>query len=32
MIGIKDGVLGVEFFNKCKRILFDFENMILNIE
>lgn len=32
MIGIKDGVLGVEFFNKCKRILFDFENMILSIE
>lgn len=27
-----DGLLGVEFFNPCKRVLFDFKNMILSVE
>ena len=31
-MGRFDGLLGIEFFNKCKRVTFDFRNMILSVE
>lgn len=31
-MGRFDGLLGIEFFNKCKRVSFDFRNMIMSVE